>query len=56
MADRTPVTTPGALSSKALVVITAIMLAALVITMIISFLVWHTPAMEPLKIPAVEKA
>lgn len=53
--DTTPVTTPGVLSSQALVVITAVLLIALVATIIISWFVWYTPPMEPLEIPRVEK-
>lgn len=53
--DTTPVTTPGVLSSQALVVITAVLLIALVATIIISWFVWYTPPMVPLEIPRVEK-
>lgn len=44
------------ISSRALVIVTVVLAVALLVTVVVALVVWHTPALQPVDLLVVRKA
>lgn len=47
---------PHCMSNRALVLLTMVLAAVLLVTVVVALAVWHTPALQPVHVPSVGQA